>query len=60
LVITHGGVIRMLLLLAFDLPLTRLHQWETPLAGLTRLWIPPDGGLVRLDFHLPSPTLSAP
>jgi alpha-ribazole phosphatase/probable phosphoglycerate mutase len=53
LVVTHAGVIRMILCHALDMPYERLFRIEVPNAGLTRLRVEQNGTIVlpRLVFH---------
>ncbi len=53
LVVTHAGVIRLLLCHALDMPYDRLFRIEVPNAGLTRLRVERNGTVIlpRLVFH---------
>lgn len=53
LVITHAGVIRLLVSHVLDMPLDRLFRIQVPNAGLTRLRVERNGAgvLPRLVFH---------
>lgn len=49
LLVTHGGVIRVLLGVVLGAPLSHLFRLEVPYAGLSRVRV--SGGLPRVVFH---------
>ncbi len=57
LIVTHGGVIRVLIALALDMPMTHLSRILVPYASMTRLRFDRTEGLLmpRLVSHIPLP-----
>lgn len=51
LVMTHGGVVRVVLAQVLEIPLPSLGRIEVPFAGMTRIRVPPPPGRPSLVSH---------